>query len=83
VAAAGDVGSLMSTNGFEAIVHCVCRFALTWVTCHHQMLAISPFAIVPPVAHLLGLKDNRWSDPAKFNQIEPERFYLRENPVHG
>jgi len=30
----------------------------------------------------LGLTDGRWSVSAKFDQIEPERFYLRENPVH-
>jgi len=29
----------------------------------------------------LGLTDGRWFASAKFDQIEPERFYLRENPV--
>jgi hypothetical protein len=33
-----------------------------------------------PPAHL-GLMVGRWGDLAKFDQLKPERFYLRENPV--
>ena len=30
----------------------------------------------------LGLMDGRWPDSAKFEQFEPERFYLRQDSVH-
>ena len=31
----------------------------------------------------LGLTDRRRPDAAKFEQLEPKRFYLRQDPVHG
>jgi hypothetical protein len=31
----------------------------------------------------LGLMDVRWPDLANFEQLEPSRFYLRQNPEHS